>query len=439
MASERDEKAGERDDERADDDERVEEGRDADGNADREDARDRHDGPDDDEDDDRDEEPGDEQASARAAEIARALGVGDEPVPVAEPAAPVNRAERRRQRALERRAGRKQAEAGAGEAAAEPRDRNVRVRERAERRQRGEDVAEAQPAGLTTSEMIDDALARATARATQWMRRNLRTLVGSTAAVGLAALAWFGWTHWQAARAADASDQLARALLAELGRVVPEDQDKRSEEDKKLDVRRVFRTLEERDKAALEGYHRVVSADRTSGPGILARLGEAGVYLEARRWDDALAAYAEVLASKLAAADVDVKARALEGKAFALEGKGQPDEALARFTELAELPAPSFKILAQYHRGRLLSQKGGADRDKAKEILGQARKDIEQATIQGNRDGPRTPLEWLSRAVDAELRAIDPSAVPRQQMTPEALQELLRNQGIDPASLGAQE
>src|SRR5690606_38917234 len=104
-----------------------------------------------------------------------------------------------------------------------------------------------------------------------------------------------------------------------------------------------FKTAEEKTKAALEAYRKVVSEYGKTGPGMLAKLGEAGVLLDAKDWDGALAAFREVKESPLGKADVDVRARAVEGIGFAYEGKGQLDEALKAFEELEKTDVRGFK------------------------------------------------------------------------------------------------
>ena len=62
--------------------------------------------------------------------------------------------------------------------------------------------------------------------------------------------------------------------------------------------------------------------------------------------------------SALAAADPDVKGRAIEGLAFAKEGKGDLDGALASFKELSGIDVKGYKELATYHEARVLLAQG---------------------------------------------------------------------------------
>jgi hypothetical protein len=136
---------------------------------------------------------------------------------------------------------------------------------------------------------------------------------------------------------------------------------------------------------------------------------------------------------------MDVKARALEGKGFAQEGKGDLDGALASFEQLGELPSDGFKALSKYHRARVLVLK--KDKDKAKELLVEARKDLEKAKLDSLRVSTQSPHRWLEGAVDDELRAIDPDAVPKLPPggaggLPPQLQQKLLEKGLTPGMPG---
>jgi hypothetical protein len=374
-----------------------------------------------------DDEPRDENEAERAASVAKALGVGEEAeAPAAEDQKPINRAERRRQRAMRRRGGRAEAEAE------EPkgRDRNVKKRdELLKRRRRVADATDddAPPDRLLASEMVDDALARAGAAVIKWTKRNAKVLsyVTLAAIVGVGAFVFFRYRSESSI--VDASDALADGLSAEDATIIPKDGDERTEEQKKADYRRIFATDEERDEAALKAYQAVAGEHGSSGAAILAKLGAAGILLDQRKWDEAISAYSEVLDSPLAAADADVRARSLEGKAFAQEGKGQADEALSTFEKLADVPGDGFKVLSKYHQARLLAPK---DKTKAKELLVAAREDLQKVQIDSARLTAGAAHRWLEKSIQEELEVLDPSAVPKKpppggQLPPD-LQEKLK-------------
>jgi tetratricopeptide (TPR) repeat protein len=371
-----------------------------------------------------------------AGRVARALGVGDEAegeganaegeAAEAE-AAPTNRAARRREEALKRR--RKKAAGAPADSDEElPRDKNARAKERLLRRR--EQAAEREAAvtsGLLPGEMVDDALARMTSASMKWLRRNLGAIQWVALAAILATAGGLTWNWRSEKKSGAASSELASAIADEHGRVMPED--KRTDEEKEYDFARVFKTPEERSDAALAAYEKVAAQEPGSGASILAKLGIAGVELEKRDYAKALDAYAVVLSSKLAAADADVKARALEGTGFAKEGKGDLDGALASFKELQGIDAKGFKELGMYHEARVLVAKG--DKAKAEQLLKAVRDKLQAPTPDGSK-----PFRFLEATVDRKLLELDPTAVPRAatpapgggaQLTPEQI-ELLKKQ-----------
>jgi predicted negative regulator of RcsB-dependent stress response len=204
-------------------------------------------------------------------------------------------------------------------------------------------------------------------------------------------------------------------------------EDKRTDDEKEYDVTKVFKTPEERSDTVLASYNKVVDQYPGTAAAILAKLGQAGAYLDKSDYAHALEAYAVVLASPLATADGDVKGRALEGSGFAKEGKNDLDGALASYKELEKVDLKGYKELAQYHQARVLVAKG--DKDKAKELLKAAREKLQQPTTEGK------PFPFLEAVVDEALRKIDPSAVPARTqqlggpkggMTPEQLEKLIK-------------
>ena len=364
----------------------------------------------------------DELAAQR---VAAALGVdgeegeGEAGAPAAEGAeaeaeAVQNRAARRREAARKRR---KKAAASEGDAAARvsdddddlPADRNKRAKELLKRRreQAGEGGG-TRPVALLPSEMVDDALSRSANAASRWIRKNFAAIQWVVAAGIVGAIGFGVWTWRGDKTSAEASDQLAEGVAAERGQVMAED--KRPDDVKEIDPTKIFKTADEKDQTALAAYKKVVDQHPNTGPALLAKLGEAGVYLEKRDWPNALERYSAVSSSNLAGADPDVKGRALEGLGFAKEGKGDLDGALATFKELEAVDAKGFKELGMYHQSRILLKKG--DKDAAKDML-KRRRDLLQ--IPGP-DGKK--LQYLSTVVDESLREIDPNLAPAAHQAP---------------------
>jgi hypothetical protein len=363
---------------------------------------------------------------ARAAAIGRSLGVVDEQQDGGEAeepaAAPVkNRAARRRERALERR-GRVRAagevdedapaeEGGATKPAKAPsvreteRDRNKRLRdELLERRRqaakRATEAAAPAQTGLAASEVAEDVLVRTSAAALKWFRRH-SALAGWLVfgAIVLTAGALY-YVYRSKSASATASDALSRAALTEQAMVLAPEEDTRTDEQKADDTRQFFPSADE---------------------------------LEQRQWDGAIEGYTAVLGSPLAPADDDVRARALEGRAFAKESKGDVDGALADFQQLEAVAG--FKALGLYHRARLLYGEK-KQTDEAKKLLVEARDVLEKATVEARAAGIESPSRWLSRVTEELLRTIDPAAAPPKapslgpDLSPEQLQRLLGQQGL---------
>jgi len=290
--------------------------------------------------------------------------------------------------------------------------------------------------------MVDDALARASDKSIKWLINNWKWLQWALVGSVLAGAGGLYWIYSQQSTSDEASHTLARAVEAEQAWVIPPDKDDRTDEQKKLDVRRTFASNEDKLKAAQDDYHAVAAEFGGSGAAILAKLGEGGIHLDKAEWDPAIAAFSIVLDSALAQADVDVKGRALEGKGFAQEAKGELDAALKSFEAIGELPTDSFKATSMYHRARVLEAQ--KQPDKAIEVLKQARKLLEKAKIDATLVTPQHPFQWIDKAVEDRLRALDPSAVPPKvpggagglPALPEDIKQKLREQGLNPDAPG---
>ncbi len=371
---------------------------------------------DDDADDEADdeEEVDDAERDASTRGVAKALGVDeDEPEQTeeekaAEEASPVqNRAARRRAEAEKRREARnakRRKDDGEDDDAvaardALPKDKNARAKELLKRRQ---EAAEGKgKIGLSAGEVVQDQLARAASGTGRWFQTHFKKIVGA-AAVGIAATvgAIYYIDHDKAA-IGRVSDELARGYMADQGAVMKED--KRTDQQKEADPTPVFTSTVARADAQLTAFGKVVAERPGSGLALLATLGQAGAYLDKGEADKALAACDEILKSELAKADVDVKARALELKGFALESKKDFDGAMAAFKEL-EGAEKSFEDLGRYHQARMSLAKG--DKDKAKEAFAALVKKLELPTL----DGPQQTA--LKAQAEEYLRELDPTHAP---------------------------
>lgn len=382
----------------------------------------------------------DAEEADRAARVAEALGVapeeaegetvageGEAEAKSEEEAPAPNRAQRRRDEALERRRKRKGvASKKDGDDAALPKDKNKRAKELLARRR--EAASEQKPAQLDASEMVDDALARGWAGTVKWLRKNLPVIQWVIAAGLLGVGGFVTYTYVTQRTLGAASGLLASGALAEAGYVQQED--KRSDDDKELDPSLVFKTAEERENKALESYRKTQQEHAGSGAAILAKLGEAGVLLDKRDWDKAIEAFDAVLKTPLASADADIKGRCIEGIGLAKEGKGDMEGAATELRRLETIDAKGYKELSQYHQARLLVAKGtDDDRGKAKDLLKAAYDKLKEPSLD------KKPMPYLERSIEQLLKVLDPSLVPEKdsmssvrggQMSQEELQQRLR-------------
>ncbi len=358
-------------------------------------------------DDDEAQKSDEENASAKR--IADALGVGEESDAAAATDAAAEDAEAAPNRAARRRdEARKRRKKAAGAAAPKPedeeelpRDRNKRAKELLSKR-REQAAGGPRPVALLPSEMVDDALARSANATLKWLRANGTVLQFGLLAIAVAGGGYLFWQHRSEGASAIASSELFAAVTDERGRVMKED--KRLDEEKEMDATKIFKTPEERADAALASYQKVIDGNSSGGPTMLAKLGEAGLLLDKHDWAKSLELFSAVASSARAAADADVKGRAIEGQGLANEGKGDLDNAIAMFKQLESIDAKGFKELGEYHQGRIYLKKN--DKEKAKELF----KKVHDSLVQPAMDGKS--FSYLERMNDDQLRQLDPNAVP---------------------------
>jgi hypothetical protein len=269
---------------------------------------------------------------------------------------------------------------------------------------------------LAPSEMVDDALARGGASLLRWLKRNFGVIQWIILGAAAAGVAYGIYDHYAAKRADRATDELLKAVVTEHGRVVANSSAaKSSEEEGPDDKLPVFKSVDEKRDTALASYRKVTTSYPGTGAAILARLGEAGLLLDKRDWDAALAAYGDVKSSPLAAADVSVRGRALEGIGLALEAKKDIEGALKSFRELENTDVHGLKELGMYQQARILVGRGEpSDIEKAKELLKGARERLKTANGASSTPGPfgeAHPFSFLETQVDDLLRRVDPAAL----------------------------
>jgi tetratricopeptide (TPR) repeat protein len=311
------------------------------------------------------------------------------------------------------------------------RDRNRRLREEAAGGGRPKRGAQRVPTRqLEAGEIVDDALARSSQAAGEWLKRNFGIVQWFIIAL---LVGWVGYAiySYRAGRAAEqASAKLTTAIRAEGARIGPDDS-KPDPQTGIVETRPAYPTNEARLKAAETQYRAIADAGSTAAASF-AKLGLATVLYDQGKYADAKVAYQAVKDSKLASQDLSVKGRALEGIGISLEGAGDKDGAQQAFGELANLDALGFNALGAYHQARLAFAAGNTE--KAKELLKDAQKhlDADPDAKEAKKALGGGPSSYLQQAVKDLLRRVDPSAVPSPSaggLTAEQLQELQQQMG----------
>jgi predicted negative regulator of RcsB-dependent stress response len=268
-----------------------------------------------------------------------------------------------------------------------------------------------------------DPLIERTTKLSDWAKKNQKVVqvVGVALCAGLLGLA--GFLYYDHKRETEASTSLTKAVEAQRAQIGEPKKDDDDEDRHQLH----FKTFDDRRAAALKQYKEVQSKFPGTGAAILARLAEGSLLLDQRDADGALAAFNDVKGSPLAAADTEVKGRALEGIGFAHELKAQAtpaekdkelDAALATFKELENAAdVKGFKELAMYHQARVLMNKG--DKDKAKELLVslKTRMDMGELPIAPGLPVPPS-FPYLREMATDRLHQIDPAAAPKSNTGP---------------------
>lgn len=270
-----------------------------------------------------------------------------------------------------------------------------------------------------------DPLIERTAKLSEWAKKNQKTVQSVGALLFVALLGVAGFLYYDHKREIEASTSLTKAVEAQAARIGEPPKKEDEDEDDSKEV--YYKTFDDRRAAALRQYREVQSRFPGTGAAILARLAEGSLLLDKREADNALAAFNEVNASALAAADTEVKGRALEGMGFAHELKalvvpGEKDKhldaAFAAFKDLENAAdVKGFKELAMYHQARVLQNKG--EKDKAKEILLSLKERVNKTEDSPAPGLPMPPsFPYLREVAMDRLHEIDPSAQPKSHQNP---------------------
>ncbi len=126
------------------------------------------------------------------------------------------------------------------------------------------------------------------------------------------------------------------------------------------DAKPPFKSQTEKDEAVVKALSDFRAANKGSRSAVTAALPLAQAQSRLGKQDDALASYKDFL-SKVDAND-PLRAAGLEGQGYAYEAKGQLDQALESYRELAKLEKTEFmQGMGLFHQGRVLELQGKKD------------------------------------------------------------------------------
>lgn len=263
----------------------------------------------------------------------------------------------------------------------------------------------------TAAPFEGDALLETAGKAQKWLVNNAK-VAGIVAAVAVLVGIGIGVTFWMQHRkntaASTALDIAVQDAEGRIGDPSKEDDD----DNRPKDTSPIFKTVAERQDAALAKFRDVTTKYPGTGASYLARLNEGALLLDKHDLPNAIAALNDVKTSPLAQVDSEVKGRSLELLGFAYEQKAADgdaaalDEALKTFRELENTDVMGFQELGEYHQARIFEKKG--DKDQAKALL----KKVYEATT---KPGENHPFPYLENLSEDRLRALDPTALPPKQ------------------------
>jgi tetratricopeptide (TPR) repeat protein len=237
-----------------------------------------------------------------------------------------------------------------------------------------------------------------------------RLLLAGVFAVLLISVLWIVISARMAEGAGQAAAQLHAGVSARNGMVLEEGQD-----EPEGTLAETFPSTTARAEKARDEFEKTGKQFADSPAATWATLGHANALRDLGKHSEAAKLYERVVADKDAPAFL--RARALEGVAFALEADQKFDAALKQYDALAELDKGAHKPLADYHRARMQVALG--QKQKAAELLEalikaeRARPASEGKRYETVLSNAETLLTELSVELNApKLRADLPSAAP---------------------------
>jgi tetratricopeptide (TPR) repeat protein len=203
---------------------------------------------------------------------------------------------------------------------------------------------------LTRKEMKGpDRFQVAASEAASWAAARQKQIVGGVVGLLVVAALVIGITSYLDGRKTKAGGDLYRAIEVASADV--------SSAQLPSSDRPVYKTLEEKEKAALAEAEKVRQRHAGSRAATTALLLEGDAHLQLKEWDKAIAAYQQYLDQ--APADDALRFGALDGVARAQEGKGDLAAAVKAWDKAGEIAF--YKERAALEKARVLAKSGKAD------------------------------------------------------------------------------
>jgi predicted negative regulator of RcsB-dependent stress response len=237
------------------------------------------------------------------------------------------------------------------------------------------------------------------AEASDWLMKR-QQIIGATLGVLLVGGLVAATVHYFSSRSEEkASKQLGQALTV-LERPVVTGVDLQPAE---AGQEPPFKSEKEKDEAIVKTLSDFRGAHGGSDAAVMAALPLGKAQYRLGNYDGAIAAFDEYVAKGEKNEPLMVSAR--EGQGYAHEAKGQLDQALASFQEMAKLDAGGFlQGMGQYHQARILVAQG--KKDEAAQLLSDLK------STQTNTAAGRLATERLAVLAAEGVKIPEPKAAP---------------------------
>ena len=172
-----------------------------------------------------------------------------------------------------------------------------------------------------------------------------------------------------------------------------------------------FKSDKEKDEAIVKSLTDFRGAHKGSDAAAMAALPLGKAEYRLGNYDQALASFGDFLGKARKEDPLTVSAR--EGQGYAHEAKGELDQALVSFQEMARLDAGGFlQGMGQYHQARILVAQG--KKDEAAQLLSDLK------TAQTNTAAGRLATERLAVLAAQGVKVPEPKPAPAPASTPDA-------------------